>query len=158
MQMVFLILNSGTLTIEKVQGTTKEDISAIKNNEEKHKVTVKVEDEAKAKLKITKKDQATGTTLRNVKFKITGEDLPENGRILTTNLNGEIFLSGLKIDKEYTLEETKAEGYFLAETIKFKIVNNEGIYSCVGCGRCVEKCPINMNIVKVIKAFGGEGK
>ncbi|MBQ9480782.1 MAG: 4Fe-4S dicluster domain-containing protein [Clostridia bacterium] len=34
--------------------------------------------------------------------------------------------------------------------------NNEGIFSCVGCGRCVEKCPIHMNIVKVIKAFGGE--
>ena len=36
--------------------------------------------------------------------------------------------------------------------------NNGGEFSCVGCGRCVEKCPINMNIVKVIKAFGGEGK
>ena len=32
--------------------------------------------------------------------------------------------------------------------------NNEGIYSCVGCGRCVEKCPQNLNIVKVIKALG----
>ena len=36
--------------------------------------------------------------------------------------------------------------------------NNEGVYSCVGCGRCVEKCPQNLNIVKVIKALGGEGK
>ena len=36
--------------------------------------------------------------------------------------------------------------------------NNEGLYSCVGCGRCVEKCPQNLNIVKVIKALGGEGK
>ena len=32
--------------------------------------------------------------------------------------------------------------------------NNEGIYSCVGCGRCVNKCPISMNIVKVIKTMG----
>lgn len=32
--------------------------------------------------------------------------------------------------------------------------NNEGVYSCVGCGRCVEKCPQNLNIVKVIKALG----
>lgn len=32
--------------------------------------------------------------------------------------------------------------------------NNEGIYSCVGCGRCVEKCPQNLNIVKVIRALG----
>ncbi|WP_330384478.1 4Fe-4S dicluster domain-containing protein [Christensenella timonensis] len=32
--------------------------------------------------------------------------------------------------------------------------NNGGEYSCVGCGRCVSKCPISMNIVKVIKALG----
>jgi len=32
--------------------------------------------------------------------------------------------------------------------------NNEGRYACVGCGRCVQKCPISMNIVKVIKGLG----
>ncbi len=31
-----------------------------------------------------------------------------------------------------------------------------GMYSCVGCGRCVDKCPQNLNIVKVIKALGGK--
>ena len=36
--------------------------------------------------------------------------------------------------------------------------NNEGMYSCVGCGRCVEKCPQNLNIVKVIKALGVKEK
>ena len=33
--------------------------------------------------------------------------------------------------------------------------NNDGMYSCVGCGRCVEKCPQSLNIVKVIKRMGG---
>ena len=32
--------------------------------------------------------------------------------------------------------------------------NNEGVYGCVGCGRCLQKCPINMNIVKVAKKLG----
>lgn len=32
--------------------------------------------------------------------------------------------------------------------------NNDGIFGCVGCGRCVEKCPISMNIVKVMKTLG----
>ena len=32
--------------------------------------------------------------------------------------------------------------------------NNDGMYSCVGCGRCVKKCPMNLNIVKVIKTLG----
>ena len=37
--------------------------------------------------------------------------------------------------------------------------NNDGMFSCVGCGRCVDKCPSSLNIVKVIKAFGKqEGK
>ena len=33
--------------------------------------------------------------------------------------------------------------------------NNDGLFSCVGCGRCLSKCPINMNIVKVMKKLGG---
>ena len=36
--------------------------------------------------------------------------------------------------------------------------NNDGMFSCVGCGRCVDSCPAHLNIVKVIKAFGKEGK
>lgn len=31
--------------------------------------------------------------------------------------------------------------------------NNDGEFGCVGCGRCLAKCPINMNIVKVAKAL-----
>ena len=34
--------------------------------------------------------------------------------------------------------------------------NNDGMFSCVGCGRCLSKCPIQMNIVKVMKKLGGE--
>ena len=36
--------------------------------------------------------------------------------------------------------------------------NNEGMYSCVGCGRCVAKCPVSSHIVKVIKTFGEGNK
>ena len=36
--------------------------------------------------------------------------------------------------------------------------NNDGLFSCVGCGRCLSKCPISMNIVKVMKKIGGENK
>ncbi|MBQ7132118.1 MAG: 4Fe-4S dicluster domain-containing protein [Oscillospiraceae bacterium] len=34
--------------------------------------------------------------------------------------------------------------------------NNDGVFSCTGCGRCVDKCPASLNIVKVIKAFDKE--
>ena len=35
--------------------------------------------------------------------------------------------------------------------------NNGGMFSCVGCGRCVDKCPASLNIVKVIKSFEEQG-
>ena len=34
--------------------------------------------------------------------------------------------------------------------------NNDGIFGCVGCGRCISRCPISMNIVKVMKKLGGK--
>ena len=34
--------------------------------------------------------------------------------------------------------------------------NNDGAHLCVGCGRCLDKCPVSLNIVKVIKALGEE--
>ncbi len=34
--------------------------------------------------------------------------------------------------------------------------NNDGLFSCVGCGRCLAKCPISMNIAKVMKKIGGD--
>ena len=119
---------NGTLTIEKTQGTTKEDIQVIKQEGEEYKVTVKVEDEVKASIKIIKKEAGTQNLIRGVRFQITGAGLPESGRSLTTNSNGEITLNGLEIGQEYTLEETKADGYYLALPIKFKIENQEGNY------------------------------
>lgn len=32
--------------------------------------------------------------------------------------------------------------------------NNNGVFGCVGCGRCMKSCPISMNIVKVMKTLG----
>ncbi|MCK5779965.1 MAG: 4Fe-4S dicluster domain-containing protein [Psychrilyobacter sp.] len=34
--------------------------------------------------------------------------------------------------------------------------NHDGTYLCVGCGRCVDKCPVHIDIVKIIKKLGGE--
>lgn len=44
---------------------------------------------------------------------------------------------------------------FMHKLVYFPI-RNDGTYGCVGCGRCLRRCPINMNIVKVIKAFQEE--
>ena len=34
--------------------------------------------------------------------------------------------------------------------------NNDGLFGCVGCGRCLSRCPIHMHIAKVIQTFGEE--
>ena len=34
--------------------------------------------------------------------------------------------------------------------------NNDGVFGCVGCGRCLSKCPVSMNIVKVMKGLSGK--
>jgi len=31
----------------------------------------------------------------------------------------------------------------------------DGQFGCVGCGRCVNKCPVSLNILKVMKTLGG---
>ncbi len=46
---------------------------------------------------------------------------------------------------------------FMHKLVYFPM-NNEGITGCVGCGRCLSKCPISMNIVKVLKALEEENK
>lgn len=36
--------------------------------------------------------------------------------------------------------------------------NHDGEFGCVGCGRCLSKCPISMHIIKVAKTIGEEAK
>ena len=117
----------GILTVEKT-GETREDPEVIKNDGEEYKVALQVEDEIKASLKLIKKEQGTDTLLYGVKYKITGYGLPEEGKTIRTNTRGEASLNGLSINQEYTLEEVKADGYYLASPIKFKILNNNGRY------------------------------
>lgn len=43
---------------------------------------------------------------------------------------------------------------FMHKLVYFPM-NNDGVYGCVGCGRCLKKCPVSLNIVKVMKRIGG---
>ena len=119
----------GVLTIEKKQGTTRGDFNVIKEEGESYQVTVNVEDEVKASIKVIKKEEGTETLIQGAKFKLTGYGLSERGIAFTTNINGEITFRGLSVNQEYTLSEVKAEGYYLASPIKFKVVNNDGNYT-----------------------------
>lgn len=90
-----------------------------KNEGEDYKVQLQIDNEVKAKLKLTKKNG--DILLKNVKFKLTGQG---KNVTLTTNSEGIITTSGLFLNQEYTLVETRADGYYLIEDeIKFKITS-----------------------------------
>ena len=119
---------SGELTVERIQGDIRDEIEVIKNDQDKYKVHINVEDEVKAKLHLIKVEKETEEPIKNVLFKIKGKGYSNNGKIIVTDSNGEINTSGLTINEEYSLEEIKAEGYYLPSLIRFKIVNNNGTY------------------------------
>ena len=120
---------NGELKATVIDGNAR-GIRALQPDEENgYRVQVDVEDEVKPSIKIIKTEKGSDAKLRGIRFKITGEGLPENGKILTTNLEGEVNLSGLHIGTQYILEEVKANGYYLENPIKFMISNTLGIYS-----------------------------
>ena len=121
--------SDGKLTVTKNEGTVK-NIQAVQPTEtEGYKVQIETEDEVKVRLKIKKTEKDTTNPAQRVSYKLTGEGLPENGRNVTTNANGEVTVKGLKIGEEYTLEETKAIGYYInKEKVKFIVTNNDGTY------------------------------
>ncbi len=119
-------INSETkeLSVEKIKGNIRGDITV---SQEEHKVSVQVEDETKAKLRLIKSELGKeDVKLTNARFTVKGEGLPTLGKGIITDENGIAELSGLKIGSTYTIEETKApNGYYLPNgKVSFKIVNN----------------------------------
>lgn len=109
---------SNNVQVSVVSGTVR-NINAIKEEGREWTVTLGVEDEPKARVEITKKEKDTGTVLSGVSFEITGEG--KLGITITTDEQGQVTSKGLCLGEEYTLEETKANGYFLNAPIKFTI-------------------------------------
>ena len=48
-------------------------------------------------------------------------------------------------------QKERSRQRFMHKLMYYPMAHND-VFSCVGCGRCLESCPVNMNIVKVIKA------
>ncbi len=116
----------GNLQVNKVNGTTR-NINVTKGEGKDWKVKLEVEDEPKARLQIIKTDKQTGEKLKGAQFKIIGDG--KGGTTFTTNQEGEISSKGFLLGEEYTIEETKANGYFLMrEPVKFIITREDSEY------------------------------
>lgn len=96
-----------------------------KDDNNKYKVKLTLENEVKIKLKITKLEKQSDKTISSVMFNIKGDGIDKT---LSTDANGELTIKGLCQDKEYEITETRHEGYYLLSPIKFKIINNNGNY------------------------------
>ena len=82
------------------------------------------------------------------------EALNQEERMLLQNTYQSFIRNGANLAPE---QKERFRQRFMHKLVYFP-ANNDGMYSCVGCGRCVDKCPSHLNIVKVIKAFGKEGQ
>ena len=79
----------------------------------KDTLQVETEDREKYSLTINKTDEETGDPLKGVVFNVKGKGISESGRNYITNDLGQIKITGLCMNGEYTLTETKATGYYL---------------------------------------------
>ncbi len=124
-------VNSETRDLEvEIVGETRNN-KDVEINQEERKISFEVEDEVKSKLRIVKIEKGNDSVkIKNARFTITGNGLPESGKVITTNIDGIAEISGLSIGSTYTIQETKsATGYYLLEEpINFKVVNNNGEY------------------------------
>ena len=115
---------SGNPQFNKISGNLK-DTANISNEEGKFVLNLSVEDIAKYDVQIIKKDQTTNETLKGVKFRLTGGIYGENGRIFSTNAEGQISFVNLIPGTEYTLQELKATGYYvLQDPVTFTVDRN----------------------------------
>ena len=101
-------------------------VQVIKNEDEDNKVQISLENEVKPRLKIIKVGNQSNEKISSAAFTIKGENLE---RTILTDSNGELSLSGLYLNEQYEITERRKEGYYELQPVKFKIVNNNGIYS-----------------------------
>ena len=111
---------TGELTVNILEGEYTEKLKIENVSQATEQVTL--ENKPKIILNILKKSKEE-TPIEDVRFKITGKGFT-TGRTLITNGTGTATLAALYENEIYTLEEVKAEGYYLSESIEFKIVKN----------------------------------
>lgn len=107
------------LVSENLRKNTELIIS--KDENDNYELQVQVEDDVRPNLKIVKTEKDTDNRIANIKFRITGNGLPSEGKILTTNQNGEVDVTGLYLNSSYSLNEISNDGYIRTFNINFTI-------------------------------------
>ena len=121
-----VVEHNGNMVLQFIDGQNKVISSEIIQPTENTSTKVKMNFEYISKYNITlnKVDVATNDPLKSVQYELyEGEQL---SRIYRTDKNGNAIFKKLIPGIEYTLKETYADGYYLNEPVKFKVVNTDG--------------------------------
>ena len=121
-----VIENNGNMELQFIDGQNKVVSSEIIQPTETVSTKVKMNFEYISKYNITlnKVDVATNEPLKSVQYELyEGAQL---SKIYRTDKNGNAIFKKLIPGVEYTLKETYADGYYLNEPVKFKVVNTDG--------------------------------
>ena len=121
-----VVENNGNMVLQFIDGQNKVISFEIIQPSENTSTKVKMNFEyiSKYNITLTKVDVANDQTLKGVRYELLeGEQLLN---IYRTDVNGNITFKKLVPGIEYTLKETYADGYYLNEPVKFKVVNTDG--------------------------------
>jgi|GEM_PF-1029244 len=115
--------SNGNLSLEIISGSFR-NIPVFTNISEKDVLNVEVENKTRVNLIINKVEEGTNEKLKGITFNLKGKGIVNSGRNVITNTQGQVILRGIYLDEEYILTETKANGYYLLDEIKFKITRD----------------------------------
>ena len=120
------INDDGKLVPILVSGDLRKNTELIisKDETDDYELQIQVEDDVRPNLKIVKTEKDTDNRIANIKFRIKGNGLPSDGKILTTNQNGEVDITGLYLNSSYNLEEISNDGYIKNFKIYFTITKD----------------------------------
>jgi len=118
-------IENGQLKIRVLEGTIKGAAVVSNATADNPLVKIEVENQAKYTLNITKYKQGTTTTIPGVRFHIMGEGLPTAGRIVETDGNGKVSITGLYPNQTYTMQEISTPTDYVLDTTPIVFQVNE---------------------------------
>lgn len=114
-----LVKENGQFKIQSNNTTFANAQVDVIENEDLINIELELLNEKQPQILINKTNKETGEKLQGVQFTIENR----TGKVYTTNEEGEVLINGFEENTQYTIKETKAEGFYLQE-VTFKIVKD----------------------------------
>lgn len=114
-----LLKENGQFKIQSNNTTFANAQVNVGENEDLINIELELLNDKQPQILINKTNKETGENLQGVQFTIENR----TGKVYTTNEEGEVLIKGFAENTQYTIKETKADGFYLQE-VTFKIVKD----------------------------------